>query len=305
MRIHLIAQDPLFESGLQSGIVNGGTAWFHHLCEAFKLKGHDAVMIDYEAPIGEADLYIIQSEWYAHSSHPAEFTQARARGAKVVVVLGHFIGGNYFPPEQIEADLFVTTWKGPLVEDFETRTGKKLHYWPHAFGTDLGGVEKQGEIVFSGNTYALRSEDILKNLPITFVKGIHPARLPAVYRGASICLNFHGAFQKGLVSHDPSAIARLPGFALNERTFQVVGAGGFMLCEEHPILHQVFEEDEVCTFSDAADLRAKITHFLEFPEDAKMFVVKGRQRIFAEHTYGHRVDQLLELLEQAKITLSV
>lgn len=297
MRIHLIAQDPLFESGLQSGIVNGGTAWFHHLCEAFKHHGHDAVMVDYEAPIGEADLYIIQSEWYAHASHPSEFAQARKRGAKVVVVLGHFIGGNYFPPEQIEADLFVTTWQGPLVKDFEERTGKKLHYWPHASGDDRGGVEFSGEIVFSGNTYALRDESVLNGIEVTQLKGIHPALLPAFYRGARICLNFHGAFQKGLVSRDPSAIAHLPGFALNERTFQVVGAGGFMLCEEHPILHQIFEENEVATFSDAADLRKKIDHFLAHPAEAQRIMMAGRRKIYEKHRYGHRVEQLLKWLE--------
>lgn len=281
---------------MKSGLVNGATAWFHHLCEAFNRKGHTAVMVDYEAPIGEADVYIIQSEWYAHANHVEEFQAARRRGAKLVVVLGHFIAGNYFPPEHIEADLFVTTWKGEVVKDFETRTGKKLHYWPHAFGDDRGGVEFSGEIVFSGNTYALRDEGILDGIEVTLLKGIHPALLPAFYRGAQICLNFHGAFQMGVVSSDPSAIAHLPGYALNERTFQVIGAGGFLLCQEHPLLKNYFAEDEVATFTDKADLKQKIEHFLAHPQEVRGYVIRGRRKVYEYHRYAHRVEQLLSWL---------
>jgi hypothetical protein len=298
MRITLIAQDHLFKSGLESGLINGGTAWLFHVAAALYRHNnfeHSVQMIDYEAPIGEADLYIIQSEWYAHASHIEEFRRARDRGAKVVVILGHFIGGNYFPPEQIEADVFVSTWLGPVVEDFEARTGKVVHYWPHAYGEDSGNTIMSGTspIVFAGNTFPLRDESVLKDLEVTYLKGIHPSDLPGYYRGASICLNFHGAFQDGVVSDHPSAIAHLPGYALNERTFQVMGSGGFLLCQVHSLLAKTFDLGNIATFTDAADLRKKIDYYLARPEERQEMAERGRAMILAEHTYAHRVIDLL------------
>jgi hypothetical protein len=295
MKIAILCHDHDFKLGLESGVINGGTATMHDYCEAFKKLGHEAEMVEYSGNIPDTDIYFVQSEWY--SAQIDFFKKQRQKGKKLIVWLGHWIGGAnypYYDPKLIEADLFITTWKGEVVKKYEQETGKRVHYVPHAFGEDRGGT-KQANIVFAGNTYALRAERILDGITIDRIAGIHPAEMPAYYRGAKICLNFHAPCQDGEISTHPSSLAQESGQALNDRTFKTSGSGGFQLCQEHSLLREIFPNNEIVTFTDNKDLKEKIAYWLPREQERKEMAEKAQKVILGKHTYLIRAKEILDL----------
>lgn len=103
-----------------------------------------------------------------------------------------------------------------------------------------------------------------------------------VYAGADIVINLH---------------SRLPGETvfdfINPRTFDVAGMGRFQLVDRRTLLAEHFGPEEIVTFESARDLREKVDHFLHHPEQRRTIADAARARVMAEHTYEHRMQQLL------------
>lgn len=294
MKFILPCFDSTFTLGRQSGQINGGTAWLTHLKHTLEDMGHQAELVENGTPIPEADVCIIQSEWYAIPGQKERLQELRQQGMKLVVILGHFIGGVYFNPKDIEADLFISTWKGPVVDNFKER----VHYFPHAYCTvcDKPGELYRGDIIWVGNNYPLRSEDWFEGLDINKVSGILPNEIGQIYRAAKVCPNIHGAFQKNEVSTHPSTLADQPGNALNERIFQVSGSGGFQIADDNPQIRDFFDETELVCAKDAADFKEKIHYFMDKPEERQAYIERIQKKILEKHTYHHRINDLLEWL---------
>lgn len=294
MRFCFIAQDVTFSGA--PGFINGGTVTFWHLVHTLESFGHRPFLHELGIPLPEADVYIIQSEWY--EKHKDELKEKQLQGRKVVVWLGHFKGGVYFDPTKIEADVFYTTWTGPVVDEWEEKTGKKLHFLPHAYCTfcDSGEVNTSPKILWIGNTYALREESWLKGIDVVGMKNIHPGRISDLYRGALVCPNIHGDFQKGGVSNDPSSIADTPGMALNERTFQILGSGGFMVCDYHPHLYDFFDENDIITGINKEEFQQHVRYFVSNHKKRLPYIRKLMEKIRNGHTYEDRLRTLLGFL---------
>ena len=294
MRICLIAQDTNFSGA--PGLINGGTVTFWHLCHTLESMGHQAVLHELGIPLPEAEVYIIQSEWY--EKHKDELKEKQLQGRKVAVWLGHFRGGVYFDPTKIEADVFFTTWTGPVVDGWEKTTGKKVLFMPHAYCTfcDSGEQLTAPRILWIGNSYALRDESWLNGLDVVTIKNVHPKRISDLYRGAGVCPNIHGNFQKGVVSDEPSRVADLPGMALNERFFQILGAGGFMVCDYNPHIYDFFGDDEIIACLTKEEFQYNVRHFLSRPRSRERMIRNWVAKIRAAHTYEHRLQTLLSFL---------
>lgn len=294
MKFSLICQDTNFTAS--PGFINGGTVTFWHLWHTLESIGHEATLHELGVPIPDADVYFIQSEWY--EKHKEELETKRQQGKKLVVWLGHFKGGVYFDPTKIEADIFYTTWAGPVVDSFEEKTGKQVLFLPHAYCTfcDSGDTVDAPKLPWVGNDYALRDDGWLKGLDIVSYKGIHPKKLSDLYRSATVCPNIHGDFQKGIVSDDPSSIADEPGLALNERFFQILGAGGFMVCDFNPQISEFFDLEEMVIGSSKEEFQAKIRHFIKNPKQRYKYIKNWVKKIREAHTYEHRLAKIIESL---------
>jgi hypothetical protein len=103
---------------------------------------------------------------------------------------------------------------------------------------------------------------------------------PAIYSGHAVCLNVHHPYEEG-------------GFTLNERVFNTVACGGFQISDKAPRIRDFFPADEVVVADGPADFLAQIEHFVASPEERAAFVSKARKRVVAEHTYHHRLCDLL------------
>jgi spore maturation protein CgeB len=94
------------------------------------------------------------------------------------------------------------------------------------------------------------------------------------------------------------------GDYLNPRTFELAGAGAFQLVDERSALASAFAAGhELETFRDLDECRRKIRHFLAHPAQRESIAAAGRRRALAEHTYVHRMQEALRVLEAGPVPL--
>jgi spore maturation protein CgeB len=81
----------------------------------------------------------------------------------------------------------------------------------------------------------------------------------------------------------------------NARTFEIAGAGGFQIVDWRPSLSQLFDIGrELIAFDDIDDLRGKLLHFLNAPDERATIAAAGHARAAREHTYPLRLKLLLD-----------
>lgn len=90
------------------------------------------------------------------------------------------------------------------------------------------------------------------------------------------------------------------GRQLKARTFEVPGAGGFLLTESAPGLEQWYDPGrEVAVFQNDAELAGRIRHFLDRPAERDAVARAGHERTRREHTYEHRLADVLRFARSA------
>ncbi|MBI4351144.1 MAG: glycosyltransferase [Elusimicrobia bacterium] len=107
--------------------------------------------------------------------------------------------------------------------------------------------------------------------------------LAKVYSGAKIVLNIH--------SHGKSDP--------NMRVFEATACGAFLLTEERRVLKDFFEPGrELVCYKDAAELKALALYYLENEKERAAIAGRGQGRAYREHTYVHRMRELLAYVEE-------
>jgi spore maturation protein CgeB len=120
-----------------------------------------------------------------------------------------------------------------------------------------------------------------------------PSRLPVrgpvfreekarVFRGAAAVLNnLHPAEMHGV----------------NLRLFEAAAAGAAVLCEQRPVLADLFDPGtEVVPFGDFSELVARARELLADPALTRKLGDAASRRAHSEHTYAHRLPVILEKL---------
>jgi spore maturation protein CgeB len=84
--------------------------------------------------------------------------------------------------------------------------------------------------------------------------------------------------------------------ALNSRAFELAGCGAFQIVTSRPVLREHFLPGaEVETFESIGELIEKIRHYLRHPDSAALIAARGQERAYAEHTYEHRLQEILRI----------
>lgn len=112
---------------------------------------------------------------------------------------------------------------------------------------------------------------------------IDPVReLPDVFVSSRVNINIHSIQCRG---------------SLNQRDFNAPMAGGFLLSDWVPAASRYFQPDQEAIFwSDLDDLCDKVEYWIIHPEERAAVVEQGRRRVVSQHTYEHRVRQIVETL---------
>lgn len=196
-----------------------------------------------------------------------------------------------------------------LVHMLRTKLGKRVFYLPECYSphsldhtmADESDRVWATEICIAGNLYAYRvalfqqlADRDLKiwgfpappwlrlgslNSKVQNRYVAHADKVRA-FRGAKIVLN----------TLNPSEI-----WGTNVRTFEASGAGAFQIVDWRPGLGQLFEiGTEIEVFTSMADLRSKIDHYLDAPEERAKIAAAGHVRALRDHTYQIRLGQMLD-----------
>ena len=107
-----------------------------------------------------------------------------------------------------------------------------------------------------------------------------------VYNATQININLHSsAYHNGV---NPG------GDFVNPRTFEILACGGFQLVDNRSELAELINiGTEVVTFKSIDELSQKVDYYLSHENEAKSIAARGQKRILKEHTFQHRMCEML------------
>ena len=106
-----------------------------------------------------------------------------------------------------------------------------------------------------------------------------------IYCGARLSLNQH---------HPMNDIV-----GVNTRTFELAAAGACQVVDLKDELPALFKPgEEVVAYHDLPELRQQLDYYLAHPDEARTIGNNARRRAMAEHTIRHRIDEMLQALEE-------
>jgi GT2 family glycosyltransferase/spore maturation protein CgeB len=121
-------------------------------------------------------------------------------------------------------------------------------------------------------------------LPADTVRAVHIPNdeLPHLYSSVSVLLNDHW---EGM---------RVCGMASN-RLFDALACGTVVVSDELPGVEELFDGG-VLTYKGPRDLRRTVEALLGDDDERRRRAERGRAAVLASHTFGHRAEQLLDLV---------
>lgn len=94
--------------------------------------------------------------------------------------------------------------------------------------------------------------------------------------------------------HEPQAEL---GYEASERTFKVLGAGGFVLSDHVDVLDKhYFPNGELPMAKTPSEYHEMFDHFVKKPEERLLYTKKGQQTVLNNHTYLDRAEQIFNEL---------
>ncbi|MFZ5452853.1 MAG: glycosyltransferase family protein [Thermodesulfobacteriota bacterium] len=108
--------------------------------------------------------------------------------------------------------------------------------------------------------------------------------LPAIYGATAINFNATSMQMKA---------------AVNQRVFDVPAAGGFLITDFKEQLAEVLEpgKESVC-YHHPEEIPDLVRFYLEHPEARRQIAQRGQARVLREHTYRHRLQEMLAVLRR-------
>ena len=292
MKFQLVAPDHDYDSGLITGGINGVTVWFSALVQALKWHGHDAETVSVHQKLN-ADYVFIQSE---AMKFPAIRDYAK-EGGRVICLLQHFdLSPNGYPVfDKVRAMAWqiFTQWEGDVLR------GESYPLFPHAYndlGDDRVSMKREGSIVFAGNSYSQRNESWFDGLNVCRVYRTLPDKLFAIYRGADVCVNLHGDFQKNIISALPNRVSNYAGMQINERFWNVLGSGGVLITDWVPQMERWFSKNELIIGESKDDFQELVRYYSVHRTEALRKLKSAQEKVRSYHTYRHRVSDIFKYL---------
>ncbi|SHN57839.1 CgeB family protein [Desulfovibrio litoralis] len=86
--------------------------------------------------------------------------------------------------------------------------------------------------------------------------------------------------------------------AVNQRVFDVPATGAFLITDWREQVDKLFEpKKEIICYNEQGEIKELIKYYLNKPNERKKIALAARKRILAEHTYEHRVQQIIEKIK--------
>jgi spore maturation protein CgeB len=200
-------------------------------------------------------------------------------------------------------------WDVIFFKDFDCvrklqRVGLNAHLLHEAHNPDwhrpLAGVASD-RVVVAGNFYGHRQFIVRRLLDREIPLDLYGPPLPR-WVDPEIAKVHHGRY---LVREDKSRVFGegvaclnsmhiVEGNALNCRAFEIAGAAGLQLIEQRSMIEACFEPGkEVLVFDNLPELLEHIERARNYPAEVAKVREAGHRRAVAQHTYKHRLEQIL------------
>jgi spore maturation protein CgeB len=168
--------------------------------------------------------------------------------------------------------------------------------------------QKNNQVVVAGNYYGHRQFLVRKLLGDGIELGLYGPNVP-LWSFPEVKQHFNGRFivkeEKSRVFGEGLACLNSTSFAegnsLNCRAFEIAGAGGLQLLEHRPVIEECFEPGkEVLVYRTYQELLDQIERAKKYPAEMVAVREAGAKRALAEHTYRHRLTEILRTLDLAR-----
>lgn len=109
---------------------------------------------------------------------------------------------------------------------------------------------------------------------------LHETDVPLIYNASTINLDVGRLYQSDIVTM---------------RIFDILSCGGFVLAEHSVALEELFElGEEIESYRTLDELREKVAHFLDAPNEARRIAERGRHAVLTRHVIAERVRYMVE-----------
>lgn len=194
-----------------------------------------------------------------------------------------------------------------VVERLRLMLDLPVSYLPEACNPEWhksnGPGATEPHILVAGNLYPSRVrllDRLLEHdIPLRLHSGSRPAWLDSFRTGRLPVHRYLRRAEKALAFRQAAGVlnnlhpAELRG--VNCRLFEAAACGAAVLCEERPALETLFDrESELFTFSRFEDLLLAARLVLQDGNTAQARGDAAAVRAHAEHTYRHRIEQIME-----------
>lgn len=94
-------------------------------------------------------------------------------------------------------------------------------------------------------------------------------------------------------------VAAAEGYANNMRLYEATGMGTMLLTDAKANLAELFDVGrEVVAYRDAVEALEQVRYYADHPRERAAIAEAGQRRTLREHTYGHRMGELAEILRR-------
>jgi spore maturation protein CgeB len=156
----------------------------------------------------------------------------------------------------------------------------------------LTSLADEGISIF-GENWSDAASGALKNSVKIGARRVSTEELRAIYAMSGINLNIYSSiFCDGVEEHRDY---------VNPRTFEIPAVGGFQLCDMRKGIEKFFKPGtEIELFASIDELREKIRFFRKNSKTASKIAECGQRRVREEHTYGHRMNEALNIIKTGR-----
>jgi len=120
-------------------------------------------------------------------------------------------------------------------------------------------------------------------------------KAPKVHDDVPYGTTLSSIYQKSRVSINVTSCQMAS--ACNQRVFDVPLSGGFLITDSQSALGDLFDlKNEVVFYSNTSELIEKVDFYLKNEAERKKISALAREKIIQEHTYKHRIKEIVKIL---------
>ena len=182
-----------------------------------------------------------------------------------------------------------------------------LHHYP----VKLTPVERESgmDVVFVGSNYTVRQELFEQLVDFDFgIWGPGWEKLPidsplrSCIKGGALkpeeWLKIYSSSKIVLSTHYQEPNGRFPVYQASPRVFEALACKAFLIVDRQKDVFSLFNDHEhLVGYDDAADLRKKITYYLEHCMERNKIAQNGHNYVLSKHTYEDRIREMLSIIK--------